>query len=95
MLGSWATAHPPALGHDTMVCIVKGMAGCTAKGVTIRPGLGHDTAEHEPQYGVQCARYGRQRARGLVGGECRDTKLCIVTGARAWPLVCHDTVFVS
>ena len=27
VLGSWATAHPPALGHDTMVCIVTGKVG--------------------------------------------------------------------
>ena len=30
---------------------------------TIWPGLGHDTAEHAPQYGAQCARYSQARAR--------------------------------
>ena len=33
-----------------------------------------------------CDTVGSACARGLAGGECRDTKLCIVTGARAWPL---------
>ena len=28
----------------------------------------------------------RQRARGLAGRVCLDTKFCIVTGARDWPL---------
>ena len=27
VLGSWATTHPLALGHDQMVCIVTGKAG--------------------------------------------------------------------
>ena len=63
MLGSWATAHPLALGHDTMVCIVTSMAGCTAKGATTRrskPRYGHYSATIQPG-GL---RYGAVRSAG-------------------------------
>ena len=51
-----------SLGHDTME-LYRDIVGMGAQpSATIRPGLGHDMAEHAPQYGAQCARYGRQRA---------------------------------
>ena len=57
-------------------------------------GLGHDTARALPRNDRACATIrhavrairSAARARGLAGGECRDTKFCIVTGARVWPL---------
>ena len=47
-------------------------------------GLGHDTANDTAKGGHDTV--GSARARGLAGGVCRDTKFCIVTGAREWPL---------
>ena len=87
MLGSWATAHPPALGHDTMVCIVTSMAGCAAKEATTRPGKAMTrTSNSETRSRGRLDMTESARAGGLAGGECRDTKHCIVTGARAWQL---------
>ena len=46
--------------------------------------LGHDTAHYTTKGGHDTA--GSTRASDLAGGECRDTKHCIVTGARALAL---------
>ena len=51
----------------------------------------HDTASHVHdttlRYGRPALKGERHAREGLAaGGECRDTKFCIVTGARAWPL---------
>ena len=44
----------------------------------------HDTASHAHDTTL---RYSRPTREGLTTrGECRDTKFCIMTGARAWPL---------
>ena len=45
VLGSWATSHPPSLGHNTMVCIVTDMAGCAENGDHDTAEEGHDTAK--------------------------------------------------
>ena len=87
MVGSWATAHPPALGHNTMVCIVTSMDGCTENGPRhgrARPR--HDRAMLRHSRDEGCDTVGNTRVRGLAGGVCRDTKFCIVTGARDWSL---------
>ena len=63
-----------------MVCIVTGMAGCAAKGATTRPDKATtqlSNAATRPRGRRDTA--GRARARDLAGGECRDTKFCIVT----------------
>ena len=82
-VADWATAHPLALGHDTMVCIMTGKAGCAAKGPTTRPGK----ATTQPSNVVTRSRGRRDTAgsalsRRLAGGEYRNTKHCIVTGER-------------
>ena len=71
MLGSWATAHLLALGHDTMVCIVTGMAGACSRAATTRPvgpttrsrdtvRKGHDTAD--PRAGACDSEHARDLA---------------------------------
>ena len=45
--------------------------------------VGHDTAGWAI---IQPMTRPAARARDLARGECRDTKHCIVIGARAWPL---------
>ena len=52
-----------------------------------RRGLDHDTAEtgHDKAKGGHDIA-GSDRTRCLAGGVCRDTRFCIVTRARAWPL---------
>ena len=83
MLGSWATIHPPALDHDTMVCIVTGMAGYAAKGATTRPGKAttqSSNAATRPRGRHDTT--GSAHMRGLAGCECHNTKYFIVTGER-------------
>ena len=70
------------------------MAGCVAKGAMTRPGKATTRpgkATTRPSNAATQPRgrrdtVGSARARDLAGGECRDTKHCIVTGARVWPL---------
>ena len=76
----WATAHFPALGHDTMCCIVTAMAWAHM--------ARHDTAG-QARWGVQQAlRHGQpalrhsRPARSLATGVCRDTIVCIMTEGR-------------
>ena len=83
-----ATAHFPALGHDTIYCIVTGKGtgaqGCaagghdTASSPATQP---HDTASKGPRH-PRPARgaSGSARSHGLATTVCRDTKFGIVTG---------------
>ena len=70
-----------------MVCIVTGKAGCAAKGAMTRPGKATTWSSN-----VMTRPRGRRDTTGnalsrrLAGGECHDTKHCIVTGERDWPL---------
>ena len=50
-------------------------------------GIGHNTARVRPRHSQECSMI-RPTAHAccLAGGECCDTKFCIVTGARACPL---------
>ena len=61
------------LYRDTEVLGAAARATTRPATPTIQPWQGYDTA-------------GSARAGGLAGGECHDTKLCIVTEAWAWPL---------
>ena len=51
------------LSHDTVDCIVTQQAWARKGWANVRPGLGHDTTEHAPQYGAQCGRYGPTHAQ--------------------------------
>ena len=84
----WATAHFPALGHDTTYCIVKGKdtgpqgrtvgGHDTASSLATRP---HDMANKGPLHGWPVrGESGSARAHGLATAVCHDTKFCIVTG---------------
>ena len=78
--GYWATAHFQfALGHDTTICIVtKGWVGWPGR-ATGAGMVGHDTA-HDKQR--EATIRPAACACGLAGGEFRDTKFCIMIGAR-------------
>ena len=65
--GSWATAHPPALGHDTMVCIVTGIAGCATKGATTRQGKAMTRPSNAATRPRGRLRYGQQHLRARPG----------------------------
>ena len=84
----WATAHFPALCHDTMYCIMIGKGigaqGCAARpcdtaGEGLRYGGGGPAIwpRHWPRHGRLCAKAcSIARAAWLMEG--RDTKFCIV-----------------
>ena len=75
--GNWMGYCPfPSLGHDTMHCIMTQQAWARKGWATIQPTTWPRDATTRPA----------AHARDLVGGESRDTRFCIVTGARAWLL---------
>ena len=95
----WATTHFPALGHDTMCCIVTNMA-CERSWARMarhdkigqarwgaQQGLRHSAAGPCDTAGLHAGRVATH-TRGLATGVRRDTKFCIVAEGR--PL-CRDT----
>ena len=75
-----ATAHfQLAPGHDTTICIV-------TQGWEAGLGALQGRAWSATTRSREATTWPTARARGLAGGECCDTRFCIVTGAREWPL---------
>ena len=73
----WATAHFPALGHDTTYCIVIGK-GTGAQGCTVG---GHDKASSPTTRPHHTTNKGPRHGRPATG-------LAAALAHMAWPLQC-------